>query len=218
MNHTNNDDDDDNEEEEEEAKEEIMTDKVKVVEDREKQSEGSNHESKVRQQRQSPKSPTGIFQGMVTNVLSLTSSSRRSHGKQVEEYDFVSTTCGICLEEFTNGDKICISTDANQNASAPAPATTITISSTDHCDHVFHVDCMLRWLIKNRAAGRCPLCRKTFLSMDEYDNFFQFQQSGALNSMPTNEQDEIHQDRSGESGDYEEEDRDNDETQDVSSS
>ena len=54
---------------------------------------------------------------------------------------FVDSTCSICLMQFQAED-------------------VITYSSNKACQHVFHQDCILRWIyIKNR----CPCCHRTFL-------------------------------------------------------
>ncbi len=102
----------------------------------------------------------GRIKNMVTNVISLTSSSRRRNNRQQEEQQFDdSRMCGICLEDFKSGEEICSNN-----------------SPDDPCTHLFHADCMLQWLMKNRAEGRCPMCRKIFVSMEEYENRIQFPQ------------------------------------------
>ncbi|KAG6604984.1 RING-H2 finger protein ATL18, partial [Cucurbita argyrosperma subsp. argyrosperma] len=47
--------------------------------------------------------------------------------------------CSICLMEFARGDSVCVLPD---------------------CSHVFHFDCIEKWLERNRFT--CPLCRCFF--------------------------------------------------------
>jgi hypothetical protein len=54
-------------------------------------------------------------------------------------------TCSICLDEFKNDDDIC------------------TSKNNIHCPHVFHLECMMEWLMRH---DECPLCRHDFLKLD----------------------------------------------------
>lgn len=49
--------------------------------------------------------------------------------------------CAICLESFSVGDDLCL-------------------SYNKECDHVFHKDCIIKWLINHED---CPNCRSTFI-------------------------------------------------------
>ena len=51
-----------------------------------------------------------------------------------------SKICGICLESYNGGDKVCL-------------------SYNDDCEHVFHKNCILSWLIQHED---CPNCRAPF--------------------------------------------------------
>lgn len=55
-------------------------------------------------------------------------------------------SCAICLEQFQNGDNVCSSQNPN-------------------CDHVYHVSCILDWLLKSQE---CPCCRRNYLSIDRH--------------------------------------------------
>ena len=49
--------------------------------------------------------------------------------------------CGICLEIYNAGDDLCF-------------------SHNNECDHVFHKNCIMSWLIQH---DDCPNCRATFI-------------------------------------------------------
>jgi hypothetical protein len=56
-------------------------------------------------------------------------------------------TCTICLTEYSEGEEICW-------------------SQNDHCNHVFHKECILEWLLRR---DECPCCRHNFLSIENID-------------------------------------------------
>lgn len=53
--------------------------------------------------------------------------------------------CAICLTQYATGDQI-------------------IFSSNPKCQHVFHGDCILSWLVKRR---QCPCCRQVFFPKKE---------------------------------------------------
>lgn len=55
--------------------------------------------------------------------------------------------CPVCLAPFENGDKI-------------------ASSSNPECPHIFHHDCVYKWLLKKKE---CPMCRSTFLKEEHED-------------------------------------------------
>jgi len=55
--------------------------------------------------------------------------------------------CAICLAKFEEGEAVC---DSSNHA----------------CRHVFHVECMTSWLLRNDS---CPVCRQPYLHMCEVD-------------------------------------------------
>ncbi|KAF8116690.1 hypothetical protein N665_0015s0064 [Sinapis alba] len=73
------------------------------------------------------KKPLGLTQGAINGLHRLTFSSAEV---KTERRD-----CSICLESFTNGDKL---------ISLP-------------CTHSFHSSCLNPWL---KACGDCPYCRR----------------------------------------------------------
>lgn len=51
--------------------------------------------------------------------------------------------CAICLADFANGDEI-------------------SWSQNKQCHHMFHQNCVLRWLLKHED---CPCCRRPYLKI-----------------------------------------------------
>ena len=56
--------------------------------------------------------------------------------------------CCICLDHYQPGEVICA-------------------SKSEECNHVFHKECLIPWMMKNN--GRCPLCRVDFMKEDNDD-------------------------------------------------
>ncbi len=125
-----------------------------------------------------------MISNSMTNFSSLWTSndscSTRTHAKIFNERG-----CAICLENFVRGDKICKSNhflnksesndhcnnDKLRNEEESAKGTIFhENASIDVCDHAFHVDCMVQWLMKRYSEGMCPLCRLSFLSFEELEN------------------------------------------------
>ena len=52
--------------------------------------------------------------------------------------------CAVCLEAFCQNDEICT-------------------SNNPECPHVFHVNCMHSWLLRQEE---CPCCRRPYLKFD----------------------------------------------------
>jgi hypothetical protein len=52
-------------------------------------------------------------------------------------------SCAICLSEFQDHQLVCESNNSS-------------------CQHVFHKDCMIRWLT-TKQHDDCPMCRETYL-------------------------------------------------------
>ncbi|KAL3938401.1 MAG: hypothetical protein SGBAC_006682 [Bacillariaceae sp.] len=56
--------------------------------------------------------------------------------------------CCICLDHYEQGEIICA-------------------SKSEECNHVFHKECLMDWMMKNN--DRCPLCRVDFMKDDADD-------------------------------------------------
>ena len=65
-------------------------------------------------------------------------------GETLEEHEDCAQ-CAICLEKFQEGDQLCSSRNMD-------------------CKHVFHSECIYRWLLKHEE---CPYCRQIFLLYGE---------------------------------------------------
>lgn len=65
------------------------------------------------------------------------------------ESRLASGLCTICLSVFV-------------------PGSDIVWSSNYSCEHVFHAECIERWLMKQREGPLCPCCRRDFI-VDPYD-------------------------------------------------
>eukprot|EP00586_Coscinodiscus_wailesii_P020398 CAMPEP_0172502578 /NCGR_PEP_ID=MMETSP1066-20121228/161145_1 /TAXON_ID=671091 /ORGANISM="Coscinodiscus wailesii, Strain CCMP2513" /LENGTH=276 /DNA_ID=CAMNT_0013277881 /DNA_START=21 /DNA_END=851 /DNA_ORIENTATION=+ len=59
----------------------------------------------------------------------------------------VPNNCAICISEYEIGDEV-------------------VWSSNPECKHVFHLECMLMWLMK-KDEPLCPCCRREFIEFDE---------------------------------------------------
>lgn len=46
-------------------------------------------------------------------------------------------------------------------------------TAQDACRHVFHLDCVMKWLMKKRSKGKCPLCKQLFVSMEGLEDQYQ---------------------------------------------
>lgn len=60
----------------------------------------------------------------------------------------VPNCCAICLGDYSVGD-------------------TVIWSSNPSCQHAFHDDCILEWLLKMQPATPCPCCRQEFTDLED---------------------------------------------------
>jgi len=59
---------------------------------------------------------------------------------------FSDNQCVICFNELNDGDMV---------------------GWSEHCDHIFHKDCIHSWLLKH---PECPICRRNFLNLPHNDD------------------------------------------------
>lgn len=71
--------------------------------------------------------------------------SKLQDNPEPEESLYSPKTCSICIEDYKEGEDVCW-------------------SRSDDCPHVFHLPCMMDWLMKNND---CPLCRADYLKCQE---------------------------------------------------
>jgi hypothetical protein len=68
----------------------------------------------------------------------------QSRGLQSVETSVQNLTCTICLHDFQTGETVCW-------------------AKVRECNHIFHEDCVVRWL---EYRDDCPLCRQNLLVDD----------------------------------------------------
>eukprot|EP00934_Nitzschia_sp_Nitz4_P006996 Nitzschia sp. Nitz4//scaffold278_size24532//5324//6238//NITZ4_008373-RA/size24532-augustus-gene-0.11-mRNA-1//1//CDS//3329545369//6986//frame0 len=78
--------------------------------------------------------------------LSLTSFENKGQ-LRLNTGNLVPNCCAICLGEYDVGDKV-------------------VWSSNSECNHAFHEDCILDWLIKMQPLTPCPCCRQEFTDLE----------------------------------------------------
>lgn len=69
----------------------------------------------------------------------------------------VPNCCAICLGQYEVNETVvwsCCHTNTNMNG-----------TSSTGCNHAFHHDCMIDWLIKVRDGTPCPCCRQEFTDL-----------------------------------------------------
>lgn len=96
-----------------------------------------------------------------------------THTPQHEIVQVVEATCIICFKDYEVGDDIVFATQSGDCAGEGGGASEATTSSspissmTTSCPHVFHKDCMLRWIATGKQ--RCPICRRYFVPAIPFD-------------------------------------------------
>ena len=76
----------------------------------------------------------------------------KHNNKHKSSFQLSSPSCSICLVDYKVGDKI-------------------VYSHNEKCNHCFHLDCMIPWLMKKDRTS-CPNCRCDFLNLNANENSF----------------------------------------------
>lgn len=79
-----------------------------------------------------------------------TMSSAAASSTSSDQYK-IPNECAICLCGYEKGD-------------------TIVTSCNPECPHVFHLECIVEWLVKMQEGTPCPCCRRTFVELDGHNN------------------------------------------------
>lgn len=75
--------------------------------------------------------------------------SKSSKSSTKQECTQIPNCCAICLCSYDIGD-------------------TVIWSCNDDCNHAFHDECIIPWLVKNQN-GECPCCRRQFTDLPPPD-------------------------------------------------
>mmetsp|Transcript_31394 Transcript_31394/g.38367 ORF Transcript_31394/g.38367 Transcript_31394/m.38367 type:complete len:198 (+) Transcript_31394:99-692(+) len=92
------------------------------------------------------KSTKQVSDGNNKKGLEVVSQSKKNSDKSVKK--LLSTECSICLGEYKMGQHV-------------------AWSRNYLCDHVFHRDCIIEWLVAGNES--CPCCRNQFLALPKHD-------------------------------------------------
>ena len=87
-----------------------------------------------------------LFEGL-KNSIAPPEPEEQQENEQESDSDS-DKLCPICLAEFEDDQDVCK-------------------SKNDKCQHMFHLDCMIEWLMKH---NECPLCRNDYLKDSSSDN------------------------------------------------
>jgi len=87
-----------------------------------------------------------------------------SYSEMFSRYD---EECNICLTQFQVGDSAAWSMQYGKmvlsggNSSSDLSTSLTTNDENDVCKHVFHEECISRWLL---VRNGCPICRRSYFS------------------------------------------------------
>jgi hypothetical protein len=72
-------------------------------------------------------------------------------------------SCPICLVDYVHGDVVQRNAfnGCNDNHIRRNPNTTSMSMNSNHCNHIFHRNCIMKWMQSN-FKNECPICRQVF--------------------------------------------------------
>jgi hypothetical protein len=88
-------------------------------------------------------SNNGFLQLPATATTTTSATTTNHNHKQVPN------CCAICLGDYAVGN-------------------VVIWSSNPKCQHAFHDDCILEWLLKMQPATPCPCCRQEFTDLEDF--------------------------------------------------
>mmetsp|Transcript_12073 Transcript_12073/g.18345 ORF Transcript_12073/g.18345 Transcript_12073/m.18345 type:complete len:348 (+) Transcript_12073:315-1358(+) len=111
-------------------------------------SDNSNSNNNNNKKREKSNAPfLSIFTQLIKDsMLKESPPSSRSVNSGNENSSNSDNVCPICITEFEKDDDICISKNLE-------------------CPHIFHMECMMEWLMRH---DECPLCRQDYLKDSDY--------------------------------------------------
>ena len=88
--------------------------------------------------------------------------------QQTNEFSVHKLECSICLDPYSPNDAIAWAKDGgdpppSSSGRGGANARNNTNNNDTGCDHIFHRECLVSWLMEH---DDCPLCRRTVVHVD----------------------------------------------------
>jgi len=107
------------------------------------------------QQHQAPQQQHASYNNNDNISIRTTDNSSPHHSNRTE--------CSICLEQYSPNDTIAWAKDGGDTPPTSSSGTTSTSYYTG-CDHIFHKECLVAWLLQGH--DECPLCRRRVIHAD----------------------------------------------------
>jgi hypothetical protein len=91
---------------------------------------------------------SGVLKDVDLEVSSSSLGSVQTGQLKLTTGRLVPNCCAICLGSYDEGDKV-------------------VWSSNQTCQHAFHKDCVVGWLVKFQPETPCPCCRQEFTDLEK---------------------------------------------------